>query len=454
MIRPGCKVKPKSKIRHELAGTAPHYTATSDDIWMKNWGYESEGMFDAAKEAEMSVSDPEEYLVSRSDEDTLFPPHMPPGEDPDTGAVTLNSEQHHRLLGSGDMLGSRDNEDDYVTSIEFNECVERGLFCREADSMPVIHYHCPCCIKHSETTIQEIEQHYRHCVSTMSNQNALFTSICKHDDYITFQECRTLDQDCPAREVKLPIHYHCPCCLIFTQQSIGQVVRHQLTCCKTLTMLQPSQIEMAPMMAQSTDNMCTHDLNIIRFRLCFTSYCLEDDPAPGPNLRKNLHFHCTCCNMYCDSKLRTLRKHQRVCCVYSRFGNQHDVQPKVLFLMETSAALEQHVAIVASNNRKRNINSVTADPMSILATRTKVQKKASSVLAEIDSSIFSKCMDGSPICIVNERYRRAHYHCPICKGLHFSQTCTCQTSLQQVLKTQTTRQATWDTTRLTSRADR
>ena len=57
------------------------------------------------------------------------------------------------------------------------------------------------------------------------------------------QECRTLDQDCPAREVKLPIHYHCPCCLIFTQQSIGQVVRHQLTCCKTLTMLQPSQLE-------------------------------------------------------------------------------------------------------------------------------------------------------------------------------------------------------------------
>ena len=51
---------------------------------------------------------------------------VPPGEDPDTGAVTLNSEQHHRLLGSGDMLGSRDNEDDYVTSIEFNECVERG----------------------------------------------------------------------------------------------------------------------------------------------------------------------------------------------------------------------------------------------------------------------------------------------------------------------------------------
>ena len=62
-----------------------------------------------------------------------------------------------------------------------------GLFCREADSLPVIHYHCPCCIKHSETTIQEIEQHYRHCVSTMSNQNALFTSICKHDEYITFQ---------------------------------------------------------------------------------------------------------------------------------------------------------------------------------------------------------------------------------------------------------------------------
>jgi hypothetical protein len=30
------------------------------------------------------------------------------------------------MLGSGDMLGSRDNEDDYVTSIEFNECVERG----------------------------------------------------------------------------------------------------------------------------------------------------------------------------------------------------------------------------------------------------------------------------------------------------------------------------------------
>ena len=51
----------------------------------------------------------------------------------------------------------------------------------------MIHYHCPCCIKHSETTIQEIEQHYRHCVSTMSNQNALFTSICKHDEYITFQ---------------------------------------------------------------------------------------------------------------------------------------------------------------------------------------------------------------------------------------------------------------------------
>ena len=38
-------------------------------------GYESEGMFEAAKEAEMSVSDPEEYLVSRSDEDVLFPPH-------------------------------------------------------------------------------------------------------------------------------------------------------------------------------------------------------------------------------------------------------------------------------------------------------------------------------------------------------------------------------------------
>ena len=32
-------------------------------------------MFEAAKEAEMSVSDPEEYLVSRSDEDVLFPPH-------------------------------------------------------------------------------------------------------------------------------------------------------------------------------------------------------------------------------------------------------------------------------------------------------------------------------------------------------------------------------------------
>ena len=63
--------------------------------------------------------------------------------------------------------------------------------------------------------------------------------------YCFTQECRTLDQDCPAREVKLPIHYHCPCCLIFTQQSIGQVVRHQLTCCKTLTMLQPSQIEVS-----------------------------------------------------------------------------------------------------------------------------------------------------------------------------------------------------------------
>ena len=57
---------------------------------------------------------------------------MPTGEDPDAGPVTLNSEQHHSMLGASDMLGprdmlgSRDNEDDYVTSIEFNECDERG----------------------------------------------------------------------------------------------------------------------------------------------------------------------------------------------------------------------------------------------------------------------------------------------------------------------------------------
>ena len=38
IIRPGGKVKPKSKTRHDLAGPAAHYTATSDDIWMKNWG--------------------------------------------------------------------------------------------------------------------------------------------------------------------------------------------------------------------------------------------------------------------------------------------------------------------------------------------------------------------------------------------------------------------------------
>ena len=38
-------------------------------------GYDSESMFEQAKEAEMSVSDPEEYLVSRSDEDVMFAPH-------------------------------------------------------------------------------------------------------------------------------------------------------------------------------------------------------------------------------------------------------------------------------------------------------------------------------------------------------------------------------------------
>ena len=35
-------------------------------------GYDSQELFDAAKETEMSVSDPEEYLVSRSDEDTTL----------------------------------------------------------------------------------------------------------------------------------------------------------------------------------------------------------------------------------------------------------------------------------------------------------------------------------------------------------------------------------------------
>ena len=40
IIRPGGKVKPKSKTRHDIAGVGatPHYSTTSDDIWMKNWG--------------------------------------------------------------------------------------------------------------------------------------------------------------------------------------------------------------------------------------------------------------------------------------------------------------------------------------------------------------------------------------------------------------------------------
>ena len=33
-------MKPKSKTRHDIAGVGatPHYSTTSDDIWMKNWG--------------------------------------------------------------------------------------------------------------------------------------------------------------------------------------------------------------------------------------------------------------------------------------------------------------------------------------------------------------------------------------------------------------------------------
>ena len=128
--------------------------------------------------------------------------------------------------------------------------------------------------------------------------------------------------------------------------------------------------------------------------------------------RKHLHFHCMCCNMYTDRQLRSLRKHQRLCCVYSAFSDH--TTPRVIFLLETSAALHQHLAQEASQSRKRALQSLNTDPMAVLSTGSrKVPKKAR--LAEIDNALFTKCMESSPICSVNERNRTSHYHCPICK---------------------------------------
>ena len=169
---------------------------------------------------------------------------------------------------------------------------------------------------------------------------------------------------------------------------------------------------------QSVDNMCTHDPSTVKFKLCFSPYCIEDDMSAvtmETASRKHLHFHCMCCNMYIDKQLRSLRKHQRLCCVYSSFSDQCELLPKVMFLLETSAALQQHIALEATQSRKRALQSLNTDPMAVLSSSRKVPKRASAVLLEIDSALFSKCMESSNICSVNERNRTAHYHCPICK---------------------------------------
>ena len=158
---------------------------------------------------------------------------------------------------------------------------------------------------------------------------------------------------------------------------------------------------------------------VLRFKICFSSYCFSEDPDttsnPNTNARKNLHFHCMCCNVFSDNKLRSLRKHQRECCVYYGYPPHCAEIPKVLFLLEVNVALQQYYVVAAAQTRKRTINSLNTDPMSILASRKKIQKKASAVLAEIDDSLFPKCLDSTPICSVGERNRTLHYHCPICK---------------------------------------
>eukprot|EP00116_Pleurobrachia_bachei_P011929 sb/3472191/ len=153
----------------DLQSLQPSMSGVSDDIWMKTFGNRERGggikhhraslitvtlpwttcgsrtswyadsnpsMFDVQKEAEMSVSDPEEYLLSRSDEDVgLFPSHST------VDTRTLNLPQQVT------------EDQDYVAStVEFSECVDRGLFCREGTSTAgsAAHFHCPCCFKHNE----------------------------------------------------------------------------------------------------------------------------------------------------------------------------------------------------------------------------------------------------------------------------------------------------------------
>ena len=339
---------------------------TSDDIWMRFENLDSELM----EREEISVSDPEDYLAVK----------LPEG-------VMMEGESEGFNIEGADLSHC---------VVEFPQCYQKGIFCydyvnEEGATQATIHYHCPSCLRHCENDLQFIQSHYTDCAA--ASNNASISTLCQHDNYIKFTECRSSDASCPAFDTKAPTHYHCPCCLIFAQQNIFQVIKHQLNCCKSLMDWNPSEIPPDTDSTNDIDNPCTHKEGDVKFFICYKS-----DPGCCVDGKKECHFHCPCCEEYSESRIRLLKKHQRNCC---KSINKVD---RMNYVLNVATAIER--VYISGNvlNRKRK-------PSKVAQGSSKTRKLSSQ--DEEDHKLFPKCFDET--CCVREKNRMSHLHCPSCE---------------------------------------
>jgi len=300
-------------------------------------------------------------------------------------------------------LGDISEPDDYLANkpthqaclkakseADFTTCSESGIFCYNDEGN--VHYHCPSCVRHCENTLQLIQRHYNGCIATATH----VLLPCRHDQFIQFTECRSCDESCPVFGSKAPVHYHCPCCIVFAHHSIFHVIKHQLNCCKSMMNWNPGSI-LPELGIKNENGVCNHsDESDVKFSICYKS-----GPGCCVDSRRECHFHCPCCNDFSDTRLTQLKHHQRTCC---KLSNESFPRPRYLrmsFVLDVATAIDFRLIDANVLDRKRK----NSNPPSI-----KLEKLD---FSELDNCLFTKCLDKS-CCVKLKDSKLPHYHCPLC----------------------------------------